>query len=311
MQFSNQAHLSYDGKTTDSNVTVGRIDAALSATMTVLTPQYLPNSEITFVISLVNTAETAFSSLTLTDDLGAYSYTAQTQDPTLYPLCYLCGSVHSYVNGIEQLPPEVSTDNGVTFSGLSVPAGGSTLVIFQARITSFAPLESGSTITNTAVVTGSSLFEPITTAVTIYAASAPSLSLLKALNPEVVMAGESITYRFEIQNSGNTAAAAADCVKLTDTFLPRLSSITVLLNGDPLAEGEGYTYNSATGAFSTVGGVITVPAATYTRSETGAVSVTPGKSILQVTGTISENTAAAEDPPPSIPVSKERKLSWY
>ena len=53
------------------------------------------------------------------------------------------------------------------------------------------------------------------------------------------------------------------------------------------AEGTQFTYDEATGLFTTVAGEITVPAATYTTNpETGAVVVAPGVSTLTVTGTI-------------------------
>ena len=50
---------------------------------------------------------------------------------------------------------------------------------------------------------------------------------------------------------------------------------------------RSYTYDETTGAFSTVPGVITVPAATYTQDPvTGAYTATPGTATLVVTGTI-------------------------
>ena len=74
---------------------------------------------------------------------------------------------------------------------------------------------------------------------------------------------------------------------LTDTFDPALSGITVTLDGAPLAETTGYTYDEATGEFATVAGAVTVPAATFTQDETtGAWTLTPGTAVLTVTGTI-------------------------
>ena len=46
-------------------------------------------------------------------------------------------------------------------------------------------------------------------------------------------------------------------------------------------------YNQTTGVFTTLGGTITVPAATYTQDPvTGEVTVTPGVSVLTITGTV-------------------------
>ena len=62
---------------------------------------------------------------------------------------------------------------------------------------------------------------------------------------------------------------------------------TLLLDGTALAEGTGYTYAITEGDFATVPGVITVPAATYTQDPVSGVwSVTPGTTVLTVTGTI-------------------------
>ena len=47
-----------------------------------------------------------------------------------------------------------------------------------------------------------------------------------------------------------------------------------------------YTYDEATGVFSTTPGVITVPAATYTRGADGSFVITPSQSILVITGNI-------------------------
>ena len=73
---------------------------------------------------------------------------------------------------------------------------------------------------------------------------------------------------------------------VTDTFDPRLSDLTVTLNGTALTAPTQYTYDAATGQFATVAGVITVPAATFTQNAAGAYSVSPGTSTLTISGTI-------------------------
>ena len=47
-----------------------------------------------------------------------------------------------------------------------------------------------------------------------------------------------------------------------------------------------FTYDAATGAFATVAGKLTVPEATFTQNADGSWTVTPGQSILTVTGTV-------------------------
>ena len=71
------------------------------------------------------------------------------------------------------------------------------------------------------------------------------------------------------------------------TFLPILKDITVTFNGTTWTEPANYTYNEATGLFTTIAGQITIPAAAYTRdTATGALVINPGASTLTVTGTI-------------------------
>ena len=82
-------------------------------------------------------------------------------------------------------------------------------------------------------------------------------------------------------------ALATDDVIVTDTFDPILNPITVTLDGVTLEEGEDYTYDETTGAFATVAGVVSVPAATYIQDPTtGIWSVTPGETRLVVVGIV-------------------------
>ena len=101
------------------------------------------------------------------------------------------------------------------------------------------------------------------------------------------MDNDRVTYTFVIQNSGNQAVVATDNATITDTFDPILTDLTVTFNGAPWTEGTQYTYNVATGLFTTNPGQITVPAATYTQDPvTGIYTMTPGIATLVVTGTI-------------------------
>ena len=75
-------------------------------------------------------------------------------------------------------------------------------------------------------------------------------------------------------------------VQITDTFDPASTGITVTYNGSVLPVSD-YSYDEATGVFSTNPGVITVPAATFIQDPvTGVWNVIPGESILEITGNI-------------------------
>ena len=103
-QFTNQATLLYNGITTTSNITTGELIEVLSATKTALNETYVAGDTVTYVISIVNSGTTAYTSLTLSDDLGAYTLGGQ----TLTPLTYLPGSFRYYINGVLQADPVIS-----------------------------------------------------------------------------------------------------------------------------------------------------------------------------------------------------------
>ena len=281
--FTNKATLSYNGKTTDSNTVTGNYTETLAITKTAVDESYVDGSRITYAVSLINSGLTPFPGLTVTDDLGGYSFNVT---ETLYPLTYVDGSVMLYVNGVLQASPSVDTTQPLAISGINVPAGGNALLIYQADVNEYAPLDVDSSILNTVTATGGGLTEPLIATETVETLDEPNLSISKALCPTQVVENGAITYTFVIQNSGNTAAVATDNVVVSDNFDPILTITSVTLDGAPLAEGTGYTYNAATGEFATVAGVITVPAATYTQQTDGSYATSPGYVTLVVNGTI-------------------------
>ena len=161
------------------------------------------------------------------------------------------------------------------------------LLIYEAEPNGYAPPAAGGTITNTASITGNGLTTPLTAQATVAAGETLRLSISKCMSPTSVVENGTVTYTFYLQNSGNTATAAADYVIVTDTFDPILSGLTVTLVGAPLTLGTDYTYYTATGAFATTAGTITVPAAAAAQdAETGLWRITPGVTKLVITGTV-------------------------
>lgn len=283
-QYTNQAQLSYKNTVLNSNVAVGEILEVLSASKTAVRDRYSRNDDVTYVISIVNSGTTAFTGLTVSDNLGAYEFNGG----TLYPLEYAEGSVRVYINGVLQTaPPTVTSLQPLVFSGLSLPANSNMTIIYEAVTTRFAPLSAAGTITNTATISGDGAGSPVTATATVTAKAEPDLTINKSIEPAVVTENGTVTYTFTIQNYGNTATASADNVSVTDTFDPVLSNLSVAFNGTAWTEGTEYTYNAGTGLFTTVPGQITIPAATYAQdAETGIWSITPGTGILTVRGTL-------------------------
>lgn len=282
-QFTNQAQLSYNNAIINSNVAVGEILEVLSATKTAIMGDYTRGDDVTYVISALNSGATAVTGLTVTDNLGAYPFGAQ----TLYPLSYVDGSVHLYINGVLQPDPTVTAGPPLAFSGINLPANSNMILIYEAEANQFAPLGAADSIVNTATLTAANIPSPVTVSETVTPENEPDLSIIKSIEPTTVTENGTVTYRFVIQNLGNTAADASANAIVTDTFDPILSNLTVTFNGETWAEGANYTYAITDGDFATIPGQITVPAATYTQDPaTGAWVITPGISVLTVTGTI-------------------------
>lgn len=283
--FFNQATLTYNGGVINSNVVTGELVEVLSATKTAVGDSYSDGDTVTYVVSIVNSGTGSFTDLTLTDDLGGYEF--GTAPTTLYPLTYVDGSVLYYVNGALQAPPTVTAGPPLSISGITVPAGGNALIVYEARANQFAPLGPAASITNTATVSGGGLSSPITATETITAEQEALLSISKAISPATVADNGQLTYTFVIENTGTTAAVATDNIVVTDIFDPILDPITVTFDGAVWTEGVNYTYNPATGEFATIAGQITIPAATVTQDPvTGTWVTTPGVGILRITGTV-------------------------
>lgn len=282
--FTNTATLSYNGTTTVSNTTTGEILDPLTLTKTAVRPVYSQNNDTTYIINLINTGTTDLTDITLTDNLGLYTYGTL----NLTPLNYSDSSVKYFVNGVQQTAPTVVIiDNNLVMSGIEIPAGGNASLVYEASANSFASPEAGATVTNTVTATGVALSEAVSASETVTSSPDASLNVTKSLTPSVVSTNGRVTYTFVIQNSGNTAVTADGDSILSDIFTPALSDITVSFNNTLWTAGTNYTYNEANGEFATVAGQLTVPAATFTRdTATGVWSITPGTSELVISGTI-------------------------
>lgn len=281
--FFNQATLTYNDTTINSNIVTGEILEVITATKTALSDTYRPGETVSYAVNITNSGTLPYTDLTVTDDLGAYTF----GDTTLVPLTYNEGSARLFINGVLQPAPTVTAGPPLTVSGLTIPADSNATLIYSATVNEFAPFDADSTITNTVTVTGGGLTTDITAQATVSTAQGPQLSISKALSPTTVVDNGEITYTFVIQNTGNEPAIATDNLAITDTFNPILDITSVLFNGTAWTEGTNYTYDEATGTFATLPGQITVPAATYTQDPTtGAFVINPGTATLTVTGTV-------------------------
>ncbi len=281
--FTNQATLRYNGLSVASNTVTGQMISPLAVTKTAVEDVYAPGDTISYVISLVNDGSATYEGLTLADDLGGY----EAGGGTAYPLAYVADSIRYFINGVLQPAPAVTAGPPLSISGISVPAGGDAMLVYETEVTAAAPLIAGSTVVNTASLSGAGLAAPIEAQASIAVQTGPELSIVKSLFPATVAQNGQLSYTFTIQNSGNEAAGADAQITISDLFDPILKELTVSLDGQPLALTTGYTYDEGTGQFDTVAGQITVPAATYAQTaSTGDWIVTPGETVLTVTGTV-------------------------
>ena len=279
--FFNQATLSYNGTVTSSNITAGEIIDVLSVSKNAVSDTYTSDSENVYIISIVNTGSSCYRDLTVTDDLGEYSFG---EGGAAVPLSYREGSLTYYVNGVQQADPTVTSVSPLTVTGINVPAGGNAMLIYSADTNGFAPLGEDAEIVNTATVSGAGL-NPITASGTMTYAEGVDLAISKSLSPAAVEENGEVTYTFVIQNFGAEAVGAADNVVFSDTFSPALSGLTAEFNGEPWTSGTNYAYDPDTGVFTSLDGQITVPAAQFIQNpDTGEWSAQAGVSTIIIKG---------------------------
>ena len=282
--FYNQATLSYGGNVVNSNTTEAELLSGLTITKTAITDSYTAGGNIVYAITLANMGGTAYTDLTVTDNLGAYTLAG---GGTAIPLDYVAGTLRYYLNGVLQPTPTVTNVGNLEISGIDLPADSTATFIYETVANEFAPVAAGSTVTNTASTNGGAGVGVITADATVGIRATTQLTIAKAVCPAVITDNDTVTYTIIVQNLGNTPVIATDGVIVSDVFNPVLTDVTVTLDGVELVLGTGYTYNAATGEFATVDGIVTVPAATYTQDPTtGTVTTAPGVTVITVSGTV-------------------------
>ena len=287
--FYNQATLSFGGNVVNSNTTEAELLSGLELTKTAVSATYSEGGGVVYTVTLSNMGSAVYNSLTITDDLGAYTLPG---GGTAVPLTYVTGSILYYLNGVLQPQPTVTALGNLEISGIDLPANSTATFIYETRANEFAPPAAGSSINNTASTNGGAGIGELTASAQVPVNESPELTIAKAVCPAVSTDNEQLTYTIIIQNLGNIPIVGTDGVIVSDVFNPALNGITVTLNGVTLTEGVGYTYDELSGAFATTEGTITVPAATYTQDPvTGAFTTTPGVAVITVTGSVYYNAA--------------------
>ena len=264
-----------------SNLAQIEIESSFEFSKITLGDTYSENSPITYVLSVTNGSSSTVSNIVIEDNLGTFEYDSLELTPLSFnnPVLLL-------INGQDftaELTVDTSVEDSVTFSFPSLAAGATANIIYTATPNQFAPLSCGSTITNTADLTSDTECANGTADATVSVLCGADVEVVKTMSPNPVVCGDTLTYTIRIYNYGNLPA---ESVQLTDTFTPAPSNITVYRNGTPLA-ATSYDYTDGTLVVPAGDAdADTVPAATFTRNESGEVIVTPGVVEYVITGTI-------------------------
>ena len=133
--FYNTATLSYRDTSTNSNTVEGQLVQVLAAEKTAVLPTYGSSNTVTYIVSIRNSGAAAYTGLTVTDDLGGYAFAGETR----VPLTYVEGSLKYYSNGTLQPAPTVTAGAPLVIGGITVPAGGNALLIYEAEPNGYAP----------------------------------------------------------------------------------------------------------------------------------------------------------------------------
>lgn len=281
---TNQGNITYNytgavaSESANSNtVTTTLLDEySISATKTVLNNDFRPGENITYTLLIENNGRGDLYNLQIVDDLGSSTSTK--------PLTFQNALL--YINGVQtQITPTFSQDNSVIFQ-LPSPfsSGDIAIIVYNATAANNISLTS---ITNTEQVTangGSATGTQVSVTpdptATINAANYAQLSITKQSDKTTISSGDTLTYTFNITNSGNEPATN---VILTDT-LPAdftISQISLTSAGTTTIYQTGeYDIDPATNTLTlpnSTGPQITVPAAT---------SAGAGTAVIQIIGTV-------------------------
>ena len=265
-----------------SNLAEIGLESAISFTKTTLGDNYTEDEAVTYILSMTNTSATPISNVSISDDLGTFAEGTLELTPLTYsPPALLL------INGQDvstQLTVNTATPGELIFTFPTLPAGATANIVYRASVNEYAPLDLGSSITNTATLTSDSDCADGSATATVNALSTANVSVFKQMSPNPVVCGDTVTYTIRVYNYGNIPA---EDVVLSDTFSPAPENITVT-RGGTLLPATDYTYTNGTLTVpSTEQSPVTVPAATFSRDvNTGIVTVIPGMVEYIITGTI-------------------------
>lgn len=278
---NNQANITYDytgaasSESAESNSVATTLldEYSMIAAKTALSSNFRPGDNITYAIRLENNGRGDLYNLQITDNLGSTT----TSKPLTFSNAIL------YVNNNPTaITPTTNADNSITFQVPSpFSSGDVAILVYNANVN--RELSSDvSSITNTAAITanGGSATGPAVTvdpdvSATVNVTNYAQLFISKQSDKDTITSGDSLTYTFTINNTGNQQA---NNVVLTDK-LPEnftINQISVTSGGNTtIYQPSEYNLDSATNT-------LTLPNSSGT-----AISVPANSSAtVQITGTV-------------------------
>ncbi|MBE6733843.1 MAG: DUF11 domain-containing protein [Ruminococcaceae bacterium] len=272
---NNFATLTYNsgddtGAATSNVVSTNLLDSyALTVDKVSLNEDWRPGENITYLVTVTNTCTQPLFAVSVTDDMGGADA----------PLEYLERSA------------AIISDSGVTevtptsVSPLVIPvadvlsAGESVTVVYVAQVAADIA-DIVESITNTVFALGRQgsatgvAVESDTDSVTLPRADFAQVDIVKTVDKAVVSSGDTLTYTFTIENSGNIPATN---VVIMDT-LPagfEITSISSVTNGVITVYDESdYTVSADNTLILPTGGVVTITVPARTAQGNGVTVVT-------------------------------------
>lgn len=273
--------LQTDNFNTESSKAVSEKGSDISFTKISLNTSYSIGDTITYLLSVINSGSVIFNDVSITDNLGAYYFGTK----KLHPLSYVDSSAVLCVNGKSEPINVKCTKANLVFSGFSLPANSGAIISYRTKANFFAPLKEKSTIKNKATLEATKLPSPVTATATIPVLLRPILFTAKTLSYESSTENRQLTRTITLFNIGSKDVREG--VFVNDTLNPTPSDIRVTCNGTLWTAGINYTFDKATGIFTTLEGQLTVPKATFTQNATtGKWTVTPGSTKIRITSTV-------------------------